>query len=172
MNWYRLLCIMFLPLLITGCSTKNEIIPVLTKISFTAQIDYYNENYSCNTNIDDNGVMTVEVISPESIEGMLITFTDSEISAQYKGITYTPKTESMPIGSVTQLMYDIFDDVSKTVETVSAGEENCVIKGKADGREYSFTFSPAGLPLVLEIPNDSFKITFENVTINNLTKTG
>lgn len=165
MKWCRLLCVIFFISVISGCNTKNVVIPVLTNLQFTAQIEKYNESYSCQTNIDANGVMKIKVNAPELIEGMLLTFDESGVTAQYKGITYTPKTESMPIGNVAQLMYVVFNDLSNNTEISLKDRENCKIIGRTNDKEYTFTYSPAGLPLTLEIPDDGFKITFEDVTV-------
>ena len=165
MKCCRLLCIAFISLLLIGCNAKKDILPILTKLQFTAQIDHYNENYSCFTEIDSHGDMTVEVITPEEINGMLLTFTDDGVNAQYKGITYTPKIDAMPVGNVAQIMYDIFDDISNEKAMASVNENNCEISGRISDKKYFFTFSPTGLPLTLEIPDDSFKITFKGVTI-------
>lgn len=167
MKWCRLLCVLLAFFNLSGCNTNSEVVPIFTGLRFTAQINYYNENYSCFTEVDAHGDMTVRVVSPDVIEGMVLTLTKSGVTAQYKGITYTPKTESMPVGNVAQILYDIFDDASKTAKALSRGNDNCELIGKVKDKKYCFTFSPTGLPLSLEIPDDSFRINFSNVTIIN-----
>lgn len=165
MKCYRSLCILFISLFLAGCNAKSNTTPILTNLQFTAQIDYYNERYSCFTEIDSQGDMTVRVISPETIEDMLLTFTKNGITAQYKDITYTPKIESMPIGNLSQIVYDVFQDVSQNVKSIPIEGDNCKIDRKTDENKYIFTFSPSGLPLNLKIPKLGFEMVFENIKI-------
>lgn len=164
---FRVFSVFLIAFLFCGCASKSDTVPILKGIEFKSKIKYYNENYECNTMIDQSGVMVIEVLSPESIEGMKLTLEPSKITAEYKGITYTPKTQTMPACNVAQIIYNVFEDVANNIETLSLKEENCVVNGKIDENEYDFTFSPSGLPLKLEISDMGFDMIFENVTISD-----
>ncbi len=172
MKHCRLLFLFCLFMLITGCSPENRVIPVLNNIEFTANIDYFNENYSCNTTIDADSVVRFEVIEPQIIEGMILIFDDSTVTAEYKGIVYTPKTETMPVSGVAFTIYNILIDAKNDAETVFEKGKNCTVSGEVGNYKYTFTFSPSGLPISLVIPDESFKVTFENVKITNNNQSG
>ena len=53
-----LILIMFL----CGCGSKNKTaVPVTKGVSFTADVTYYNECYTCDVSVDENGVMTANI---------------------------------------------------------------------------------------------------------------
>lgn len=160
------LCLTLSLLFLFGCSCKSrEVTLTVRGISFSAEISYYNESYICNVNIDRNGKMTLTADSPEDLKGLTLTYTGNEVTAEYMGLTYTPRSGSMPLGNVAESIYGIIGDIEKEVETAPATNGNCTVENNYNGKSYTFVFSPAGLPLSLEIPDSSFKILFNNVTV-------
>ncbi len=154
-------------LFICGCTGVSEVKPVTDGISFDAVINYHNEKYECSVSIDKEDVMTAYVTSPEDIKGLKLKFDGEKATAEFWGLVYEPKTGSFPMGNVIQTVYDILTDIDdEEVAKAKKGEKNCELKGKTDGNDYTFYFSPTGLPLSLEIPNERFKITFNNVTVS------
>lgn len=147
-----------------GKSTKTAT-PVTKGISFTADVTYYNENYTCDVDVNEEGIMTAEVTYPEELKGVSLTFDGENVTAEYLGLTYTLKTDTMPLGNVALSIYKVFCDVTNNGLSAEYTEENCLIENTVDGEKYEFTFSPSGLPLELKIPSKEFKVVFNNVTI-------
>lgn len=154
-------------LFLCGCGTVNEVTPVTDGISFDAVMEYYNEKYECSVNIDDDDIMTATVTSPEDIKGLKLKFDGEKVSAEFMGLVYEPKTGSFPMGNAVKTVYDVITEIDdeQTAKATPDGK-NCKLEGKMNGKEYEFYFSPAGLPLSLEIPDEAFKITFNNVTVS------
>lgn len=154
-------------LFLCGCGTVNEVTPVTDGISFDAVMEYYNEKYECSVNIDDDDIMTATVTSPEDIKGLKLKFDGEKVSAEFMGLVYEPKTGAFPMGNAVKTVYDVITEIDdeQTAKATPDGK-NCKLEGKMNGKEYEFYFSPAGLPLSLEIPDEAFKITFNNVTVS------
>lgn len=162
----RFLCALFCLVLLCGCSGSiKTVTPVLSGISFTAKVSFYNEYYECETVIDTDGAMRISVLSPADISGMRLIFSNDSVTAEYMGLTYTPKTESLPVGSVAQTFYGIIKDLSAKETIPIKANENCIYEGRINERAYSFCFAPSGLPLYIEIPDNSFRIDFSGVKI-------
>ena len=159
-----LMCVIMLAGFV-GCGGEKEVKPVLKGISFVAKITYYNEQYECDTQIDNNGKMTICVNDPDDLKGLKLTFSSEKIIAEYLGLTYTPKIDKMPFGNITKMIYLTLENISKENLGAKSKESNCVIKGECQNREYEFEFSPSGLPLSLKIPNENFKIEFCDVNV-------
>ena len=158
------LCVSFV--ILCGCSGKGELSPILRGISFEADISYYNEKYVCDTIIDKDGNLTMNFKYPQDISDLKIFFNDGKAKIEYMGLTYTPD-DRMPAGSVAQTLYDIISDVEKTDSTPIKDSENCMLDGRYNNTYFKFYFSPSGLPLSVLIPDDSFEIQFNNLTIIN-----
>ena len=146
-----------------GCDSK-EIKPQLKGISFLANITYYNESYKCDTKIDENGTMHITVNEPSALKGMKVTFSKNGAYAEYFGLKYEINTQSMPFGNITKTVYMLLEDIMKKGAVNVSDGENGIVEGECHNRKYEFHFSPSGLPLMLKIPDEDFKIEFSNVT--------
>ena len=116
----------------------------------------------CDISIAENSLNLV-VSEPEQIKGLTVNINNDEITAEFTGISYSQELTSLPHGSVALVLFNVLNDVSTRHATI--GDENCVIIGRVDGYNYSFDFSPSGLPLFLKIDDLDLEIEFNNVTI-------
>ena len=160
-----LVCVIVLLLLLCGCDSQKETEPLVSGIKFLAKITYYNEQYECDTVISDEGKMQLTVNSPDTLKGLKIYMSDGKVTAEYLGITYEPKLDNMPFASISKTVYMIITQIKKDNIKAKSDNSNCKICRKCDGRDYEFTFSPSGLPILLTVVNESYKIEFSNVTV-------
>ena len=77
--------------MLCGCSKyKGDIKPILSGISFTANISFYNEEFVCDGWIDKEHTLKLIVKEPENIEGMTICsysfFECSSMTSDLKGM--------------------------------------------------------------------------------------
>ena len=160
----RFFGVLFCFVLLCGCSGKSKsVTPVLDNITFKAGVTFYNEVYECDTAIKD-GTMNLTVRLPDDLSGLKFKIDKDGITAEYLGLTYTPKTDNMPLCGVAQNLYKIIDEL-KDKTLVIRKDENCFFEGRIDDRAYTFCCAPTGLPLYIEIPDDSYRIEFSNVKI-------
>lgn len=145
---------LFMILTLGGCKTAGELKPILTDISFCAEI----ENSEAQILINENGVMTAEIISPESLEGLVLKLEDNGITAEYKGLKYDYPENLHPDAMQISLLYRAFRDADKNNSNVISENDGCYIKGK----DYKLLLGGTGLPLSLEI-KDGDKILFKNI---------
>ena len=161
----RLFVLPLVLLLICGCAEKTSVTPVLNNISFTAEIYYGDAEFIANTELTQDALNLV-VTEPKEIKDLILNVTKNGVTAEFKGVTYTPDINSMPEGAIIQVLYNVLSDIRTSQNTAVCDEENCEIKGKVDSYEYEFEFSPSGLPISLDIDNLDLDIKFKNVTIN------
>lgn len=164
MKKFLLLITILIPFFCCSCKSR-EVIPTLRSISFGADISFYNELYSLEASINEDGIMEINVTSPDNLKGLKLTYTTDGVTAEYMGISYTPKSENMPLCSVSGTLYEIIKNVDKTKESAVSDDGNCIIEGKLDNCSYTFIFSPAGLPLHLEVSSYNMTVEFKNVTL-------
>ncbi len=156
----KILLLPILFLLLCGCGTQKSISPVTKGISFTADIVYGKETYVCDCSVSAAGKMTFSVKEPEDLNDLTLWFDGDAVTAKYRGLTYTPQTDRLPVGAVAQDLYDIMRTDRRVTESV----KNCVMGGTVGGRSFTLRFSPTGFPLKAEIPDASYSVTFRNVT--------
>lgn len=152
-------------LLLCGCAEKKAVTPVLNNISFTAEIDYGDSEFAGNATLSD-GALNLTVTEPQEIKDLILKLDKNGVTAEFKGVTYNPDINSLPQGAIAQVLYDILNDITASQDTATCDEENCEIEGKVNGYDYTFVFSPSGLPISLDVDDLDLEIKFKNVTIN------
>ena len=156
----------FALLLLCGCANTKNVTPVLNNISFTAELDYGDSEFIADAQLSQDALKLV-VREPREIKDLTLNIDKNGAVAEFKGITYTPDIDSLPQGAVAQILYDVFNDISKNTKSAVCNEENCEINGRAGGYKYSFEFSPSGLPISLEIDDINLDVKFSSVTLLN-----
>ena len=151
-------------LLLCGCGKPKAVTPALDNISFIAEIDYGDTEFAANASIAED-TLNLVVTKPQEIKDLTLNITKNGVTAEFKGVTYTPNINSIPGGAIAQVLYDILNDIAGN-KTANCDEENCEIEGSVNGYQYEFTFSPSGLPISLQIDDLDLEIEFKNVTVN------
>lgn len=152
--------------LMCGCSKPaDNIKAVLSGISFTAQISFYNEAFVCEGNINTDGVFKLKVKEPENIEGMVFTVENKKVIVQFKGLSYTPSTGTSPFSGVAQYIYMILSDAKDRLAPVKSEGESFYIESASGEKYYKIILTQTGLPLSLEYPSEGLKVSFLNMTI-------
>ena len=152
---------------LTGCSGKNNSKPVrlnLRSISFTADVTYYNENYSAECIIDAYGGFVAMLTKPDSLSGLTFEFTDT-CKLKFNGIEIDNAERFLPQNSSFSLVNDIINS-SEQLPVVKDGK-NYVIHGEINGQKYSFVIAPSGLPISLSMTSYGLNADFKNVSIIN-----
>lgn len=160
----KALSAVFIFIILCGCGNSKVVTPVINNIDFIAQIEFADENYVCDISIYDKNT-DITVVTPEQIKGLTFHFTRSEVSVEHLGIKYTTDASDVPAGGVVVILNDVINHINDEGLTAVYNEENCSINGRAGEDKFIFEFSPAGLPLKLEIPDKNYTVKFNNVTI-------
>ncbi len=150
-------------LMLCGCAPKSTVAPILENISFTAEIDYGDDEFTADVKLMQDALNLV-VTEPQEIKDLTLDITQNGVMAEFKGVTYTPDINSLPQGAIVQVLYEVLNDIRQN--TAVCDEENCNISGKAEGYKYDFEFSPSGLPISLTVDGLDLEIDFKNVTVN------
>lgn len=146
-----------------GCTKAVKTKPVLNNIAFVSQIEYGKDKFVCNTEIN-NGVVKLVVVKPAEIKDLCLIISENGTEAELKGTRYTSGSDALPKGSVVKILYNLLQNVSEN-KAADCSDGNCEITGKTDDYNYSFLYSPSGLPISLEIKELNLKIEFKNVTV-------
>ncbi len=159
--------LMVLPLVLVfiflfcGCADNKAVKPLLENITFTMQIVYENSIILCDAELEKSA-LKLTVFEPKTIKGFTLVIDKNGCNARFGDITYDFQKHN-DLGNI---IYNIIQE-AKSKKDIKINAKNAIIKGKIDGCNYEFAFSPAGLPLSLKTENPKLKINFKNVTIKS-----
>ena len=155
-----------LVIFLCGCSNSaNNVKPVLSGITFTAKINFYNEQFLCEGAISEQGALVLTVIEPDNISGMKFSVEETGITAEYKGLYYTPNSGTLPFGGVASDIFTIITDAKRRMAPASKKNDGFCIESAKDEKYYKITIAQTGLPLSIEYPYHGLKVDFNNTTI-------
>ena len=146
--------------LLCSCGSANTVKPTLLGTEFTAKMTYYNEQYSFDGKITQDGKLVAVLTEPEELSDITLTLGGEQTIAEYKGITYTPIEGNMPFSAVMERFYLPIKDMAYK-ESVNLDSDGAV----KDTKGYKFFLAPTGLPSRLEIGDENFSITFYDISI-------
>ena len=81
-----------------SCSKAAHITPVTRGISFTAELTYYNESYIALVTVSKNGDTDIAFTAPGTLNGLMLHFGESGVTAKYNGLEYKYDISSVPDG--------------------------------------------------------------------------
>lgn len=147
-----------------SCAQKrSDIQPLTSGITFNCEITYYNECYEASADISDDGVMTCEITSPDTLKGLKLIFNGDDMTAEYRGLEYKNDISSLPQGTAFTNLYRILRAAAKS-EVVFENDNYC-INGKTEDISFRLILGATGLPISAEVPDSGFRISFKNTTI-------
>lgn len=157
------LTVFTLCLSLAACKKSSGVTPTVRGIAFCGAVSYYNECYEGNIQVDADGNMTVEITSPTSLCGLVISFAGDKAAAEYSGLEYKYDISAMPEGSAFTLLYEIISATS--VSQVLESADEYIVEGKLQNGSFKLTLGATGLPISAEIPSCGFTAEFKNISL-------
>ena len=104
------------------------------------------------------GMWDVEFASPNTISGVTLSFTDGNVEASYKGLSFSVPQSAMPIKSMMSNLITAADELE-----VNEKDGNIEISGTLDGGDYILTVDKSGNILKFEMPNNKLSMNFSDI---------
>lgn len=162
----RILSLVFSLVFLCGCAAKaTNVKPVLSGITFEARLSFYNEVFCCSGAVSKEGELTLRVNEPQTIKGMKLTVKKDHLSAEFKGLTYSPKTEQLPAANVAQVLYSVLSDALYRNPQVKVQDNKFFIESAENDKYYKIILTESGFPISMEIPSAALTAEFSNVSI-------
>lgn len=162
----KICAVLILVVLLCSCSGKNAVEPKLKGISFVAEISYYNEIYSCECTMSNEGSLSAKVTLPETLEGFTLKVDSNGVTAEYLGITYTPTDGNMPFFGIIEEFYQGLCEAEKAGVAKKTDDGYKITCGEG-AEQKVLKITEAGLPITLLMPDERFYAEFYSVTILN-----
>lgn len=153
-------------LLLCACgAAAPDITPYTKGITFTADITLYNECCSAEVTVSKEGEARFELVSPESVGGLALIFSGSEVHAEFGELEYDYSISPLDEGGMCGRLYAILADTFDPETKATAEADLIYVSGKAQDAEYRLYLGATGLPISAESANGSFTAVFKNVTV-------
>lgn len=163
----KTLLVSFLLVFLIACNADNSRVvkPNLQSISFTADITYYNENYTADCIIGSNGDLRVVMTSPDSLKDLSLEYSGNNCKVIYNELVIDNAESYLPETFPVKLLKDIIKSAEKA--QVVQDDKKIIIKGNYKGNNYYLSLAPTGLPIALDLPDYGMSVAFKNVAVLN-----
>ena len=148
-------------ILLCGCKVKKSIVPITS--NFSADICIECEDFSCEGNIDFVNIsdFTVNITSPETINGLKVDVNADKIDANYKGLNCTNLYDFSSVS--------MFLNAMKNIDFTTDFEYD---DGKIKFDDYEIDIDENGFIKLIEFDEYDLKIYFRNMINKKPVSTG
>ncbi len=133
--------------------------PITESVTFNAHICYYNKEYTCAVEIEENGDMCLSLTEPQLMSGAKIIIKENEAYAEFEEIKYPVDIERA--GGAPYFLLGVLRDIKG--QTAPFKSDEYVIIGKYAGEDYKITFGETGIPI--NLTGDNITVEFLDVNI-------
>ncbi len=158
MSKIKILPIILVLIVLCACNSA-KVKPVSDALKLTAHISYFNKEYTCETEIQKNGDMTLVLTQPQIMSGAKIVLTENEAYAEFQDIKY-PIDINRAGGAPYFVLGALRDTKGKWAEKT---DKEYVLTGEFAGEKYEITYAATGIPIKLTA--DNIMVEFMNVEI-------
>ncbi len=154
MSKIKILPIILVLTFLCACNSA-KVKPVSDALKFTAHISYFNKEYTCETEIQKNGDMTLIITEPEIMSGAKIVVTENEAYAEFAEIKYP--IDINRAGGAPYFVLGALRDAKE--KTAVKRDSEYAITGEVAGEKYEIIYAVTGIPI---------KLTADNITVEFL----
>ncbi len=107
----------------------------------------------------------VEFDSPNTLSGVNLAFSQGNVSASYKGLSFSVPKSALPVKAMLVNLIDAVDTNARSEELKGSDNEGMLeIQGNSDGGDYILTVDGNGNISSFDMPNNLLEISFKEVT--------
>lgn len=153
--------------LLASCGKGTAIAPKTTGISFTAELEFFENKYEAAVTVRSDGNAEVQVTSPDTLKGLEFDFSGKDVTAKYLGLEYKYNIGEQPSVAAVSYLYEILKDISEKERQITLEDGRFYADGRTENIKYRMYFGATGLPISASDEDNNFVITFKNVTITD-----
>ena len=111
-----------------------------------------------------NGMWEVEFSSPNTLSGVMLSFSEGNVTASYKGLNFSVPQSALPVKAMMLNLITAADDLAENEELSGSEKDGMIeISGSLDGGEYTLTVDKNGNIASFSMPGSKLKMTFSDV---------
>lgn len=113
-----------------------------------------------------DGMWDVEFTSPNSLSGVKLSFGEGNVTASYKGLSFSVPQSALPVKAMMLNLIKSVDDNARLSELKGEEKDDTLeISGKLDGGEYSIIVDKDGRLVGFNMPGNNLKIVLTDMTV-------
>ena len=107
-----------------------------------------------------DGMWEVEFSSPNSLSGVKLSFSEGNVEASYKGLSFSVPQSALPVKAMMLNLIKVVDDYARLDELKGEEKDGMLeVSGKLDGGEYVLIVDKDGILSRFEMPNNKLTMT-------------
>ncbi len=112
-----------------------------------------------------DGEWEIEFDTPNTLSGVMLTFSEGNVTASYKGLSFSVPRTALPVKAMMLNLIEAVDS-SARLERLSGELKDGMmqVSGSLEGGDYILTVDSEGQLRGFEMPNNLLKMTFTEVT--------
>ncbi len=111
-----------------------------------------------------DGEWTAEFASPNTLSGVKLTFSDGNVCADYKGLSFSVPKSALPVKAMMLELIEAVDSNARENELRGSEKDGMLeIKGSLEAGDYILTVDGKGNISGFEMPNNLLSISFKDV---------
>lgn len=115
--------------------------------SFTAEMTMTMDDWTAGGTLSrlGDGVWSVSFAEPATLAGVVLDFSDGEVTASYKGLGFSVPQSAMPAKSVLSQLILVVDELAQQEEITGKEKDGSVlVEGESEGCPYTLTLTENG----------------------------
>lgn len=115
----------------------------------------------------EDGKWVAEFESPNTLSGVKLSFNEGNVTADYKGLTFSVPRSALPVKSMLCNLIEAVDGNARESELRGKEKDGMFeINGSLEGGEYTLSLDNSGYIKSFDMPNNLLHITFTDVQIS------
>ncbi len=159
-----------------GCTMEQGSGQVPNRMNggFTTQVTMQTADREVQGMLTRYGMQAWRVVftEPPALDGVQLDFVDNEVTASYKGLSFSVPQSAQAVKTMLQELMEIVDGMAAEAELTGTQEaEQIVQEGEIEEGTYTLLFDKEGVPVRFELPCYGLTLTFDSFTADGSTET-
>ncbi len=114
------------------------------------------------------GDWNIEFSAPNTLSGVRLDFNEGNVSASYKGLTFSVPQSAVPVKSMMLNLIKAVDDNAAQTELKGEEKDDALrISGSLEGGDYTLSVDGEGNLSGFDMPNNKLIMKFSNITVTS-----
>lgn len=155
----------------TGCSERKTLDSARSSLNSAFECDmkmnYDNSEFDARLKRIEPGVWETEFTSPDTLAGVKLMFSGNDVTASYKGLSFTVPKKALPVKSILTNFITTVDTLAAAPELQGSEKDGVMtVTGETESGTYTLTMdTKSGLLNSFSMKNIPVQINFENMQV-------
>ena len=156
--------------LLTSCASKATMESTESIVNSPFECDmkmiFEDQEFGGKLRKTDIGVYEADFTSPDTLEGVILSFNGNDVTASYKGLSFTVPKKALPVKSALLNFFSVVDNLAQSDKIEGTEKDGVIfINGENESGEYSLECDSKECDIdSFKMKNFGVRMEFENFT--------